>query len=114
MSIQNITVTITLDTNLVPQFAYNPTGPVLVNETNTHLIYSLIDQTGMGLSFAGAAFDTPFDRIIDAVQVENPNSLILMDTDSYAGQTGFRLIFNNAKNSLLMSSPDPQVINVRV
>ncbi|GAB1107878.1 DP-EP family protein [Shewanella algae] len=109
--VKNIIVTITLDDNRVPQFAYEPDGPVVVDKPNTHIIYKLQDKTGMDLAFVGASFDTPFDGIIDAVKTEAPDMLILMDTNSVVGNTGFRLILSNSSNTLLVSSQDPEVIN---
>jgi hypothetical protein len=65
----------------------------------------------MDLAFVGASFDTPFDGIIDAVKTEAPDMLILMDTNSVVGKTGFRLILSNSNNTLLVSSQDPQIVN---
>ncbi|MBV7316833.1 DP-EP family protein [Shewanella sp. NIFS-20-20] len=107
---KNITVTVSLDNAGTPQFVYEPAGPVVVTESNTQIVYHLIDNTAQGLSFAGASFSTPFDRIIDAVNVE-PTVLTLQDTDEIYGKTGFRLVFNIAGSSLLLSSHDPAVIN---
>ncbi|MBT1444080.1 DP-EP family protein [Shewanella sp. JM162201] len=108
-TIIDITVTVSLDDNQVPQFAYNPPGSVTVIE-NSQINYKLDDQTNKGLSFAGAAFATPFDRIIDAVEV-TPTLLTLTDTDAVIGTTGFRLLFNIAGSTLQLCSHDPQVIN---
>ncbi|WP_372871547.1 DP-EP family protein [Shewanella sp.] len=111
MSVQNIQVTVSLDTNNSPVFNYVPTGPVLVTEPGTQIIYSLQDNTGKGLSFAGAAFVTPFDQVIDAVELLNKTTLALYDTDAIVGETGFRLVFNIAGSTLQLCSSDPQVIN---
>lgn len=105
----DITVTVSLDANQVPQFSYNPDGPVTVTE-NAEINYHLVDETNKGLSFAGAAFATPFDQIIDAVTV-TPQLLTLTDTDAVVGETGFRLLFNIADSSLQLCSHDPQIIN---
>ncbi|MCL2917792.1 DP-EP family protein [Shewanella litorisediminis] len=111
MSVQNIQVTVSLDANNTPVFNYVPAGPVVVTESGTQIIYSLQDKTGKGLSFAGAAFATPFDRVIDAVELLNETTLALYDADTIVGKTGFRLVFNIAGSTLQLCSPDPQVIN---
>ncbi|MCL1035584.1 DP-EP family protein [Shewanella submarina] len=110
MALKKITVTVTLDEAGVPLFTYNPPGTVVVTEENTQIIYSLDDQTGKGLSFAGASFANPFDGVIDSV-VATPETLTLHDSDQVNGQTGFRLLFNIEGQSLLLNSPDPVVID---
>lgn len=110
MAEKNITVTVTLDDAGVPLFAYEPAGTVVVTEVNTQIIYHLNDQTGKGLSFAGASFANPFDGVIDSVAAA-PETLTLYDSDEINGQTGFRLLFNIKGQSLLLNSPDPVVID---
>lgn len=110
MAQTDITVTVTLDEAGVPLFTYNPPGTVVVREENTEIIYSLTDQTGKGLSFAGASFANPFDGVIDSVSV-TPNILTLHDSDQVNGQTGFRLLFKIEGQTLLLNSPDPVVID---
>lgn len=111
MSIQTIQVTVSLDANNNPVFNYVPEGDVVVTEAGTQIIYSLEDKTEKGLSFAGAAFLTPFDRVIDAVEILNETTLALYDTDAIVGKTGFRLVLNIAGSTLQLCSPDPQIIN---
>lgn len=109
------TLTVTLKNN-EPDFNYTQdglpvTGSVVAN-TSEIISYQLIDQTGKDLKFIGAAFDTPFDNVIDNVNVsENGLELQLLDLDKTPGKTGFRFILSSIGSNLLISSPDPQVIN---
>lgn len=104
-----ITVTASLNINNEPVFTYDPSGPVVVTQ-KSRIDYTLVDNTGKNLGFAGAAFTTPFDSIVDSVEV-TPNLLSLFDTDKVVGETGFHLVFTIPGSTLLMCSPDPQIIN---
>ncbi|MCL1093109.1 DP-EP family protein [Shewanella kaireitica] len=111
----DFTLTVTLKNN-VPDFNYTQnglpvTGSVVANESEI-IRYLLVDQTGKELKFIGAAFDTPFDNVIDNVNVsENGLELQLLDLDKTPGKTGFRFILSSIGSNLLISSPDPQVVN---
>lgn len=110
-----INVTITLDENKVPHFTYTKedgspsTGNVVVRR-GQFITYQLVNSAGF--SFVGAGFATPFDGIIDAMNVSpDGQQLVLLDENNVSGSTGFQLIFKDTINSLLLLSPDPQVIN---
>lgn len=109
------TLTVTLINN-VPDFNYTQdgkavTGSVVANKSEV-ICYQLVDQTGKELKFIGAAFDTPFDNVIDSVRVSADGlQLELLDLDKTPGKTGFRFILSSHGSSLLISSPDPQVVN---
>ncbi|MBB1363516.1 MULTISPECIES: DP-EP family protein [unclassified Shewanella] len=109
-------LTVTLE-NGEPFFSYTnhdgtpKSGDVIITK-NCTITYQLIDQTGKGLRFVGAAFITPFDGIIDAVSICNNGSLIhLTDLDEVAGNTSFQFVLSNTSNTLLVLSPDPEVVN---
>ncbi len=109
-----IEVMITQDTNQEPKVTYLQDGEVctgsVVVTCGEDITYRLINSAGY--AFMGAGFLTPYDNIIDAVQVsEDGQELVLVDEDSVAGTTKFQLIFTNSTNSLLLLSPDPQIIN---
>ena len=110
-------LTITLNDKDVPVFTYtnldgtDVCGNVVVNQYST-ISYQLIDKTGKGLKFVGAAFITPFDKIIDAITISSDGTLIqLTDLDETPGNTGFQFVLSNNCNTLQMLSPDPQIIN---
>jgi hypothetical protein len=110
-------LTITLNGKNVPVFTYtnldgtDVCGNVVVNQYST-ISYQLIDKTGKGLKFVGAAFTTPFDKIIDAITISSDGTLIqLTDLDETPGNTGFQFVLSNSSNTLQVLSPDPQVIN---
>ncbi|ARD20897.1 MULTISPECIES: DP-EP family protein [Shewanella] len=107
-----ITVTVTIDKNEVPTFSYsNETGSVEVSGEST-ITYLLDDLTDKGLKFVGAAFETPFDGVVDAVTTSSDGQIIqLMDLDKVVGTTKFQFVLTNTDNSLLLLSEDPQVIN---
>ncbi|PKG58716.1 DP-EP family protein [Shewanella sp. GutDb-MelDb] len=110
------TLTVTLNNDNVPQFNYTQdgapvTGSLVVNE-HTTIRYHLVDHTEKGLTFVGAAFTTPFDNVIDSVELGNDSQFIdLVDSDAIVGKTGFRFILTNEQNSLMLLSPDPEIIN---
>lgn len=109
-----IEVMITLDTNQEPKVTYLQEGEVctgsVVVTCGEDITYRLVNSAGY--AFMGAGFLTPYDNIIDAVQVSaDGQELVLVDEDNVAGTTKFQLIFTNTTNSLLLLSPDPQVIN---
>lgn len=110
-----ITVTVTLDKNEVPSFTYsNETGNVEVSEEST-ITYILDDNTNKGLKFTGAAFNTPFDGIVDAVTVSSDGTIVqLIDLDKVVGKTTFQFVLTNTDNTLMLISPDPQVINIKL
>lgn len=86
-------------------------GDVTMTEAGT-ITYQLQDNTGKGLKFTGVGFTTPFDGIVDAVTISSDGSLLQMvDLDTTPGTTKFQFVLSNAANTLLVLSPDPQVIN---
>lgn len=109
-----IDVMITLDANQEPKVTYLQddevcTGSVVVT-CGEDITYRLVNSAGY--AFMGAGFLTPYDNIIDSVQVSaDGQELVLVDEDSVSGTTKFQLIFTNTTNSLLLLSPDPQVVN---
>lgn len=109
-----IEVMITLDANQEPKVTYLQEGEVctgnVVVTCGQDITYRLVNSAGY--AFMGAGFLTPYDNIIDAVQVSaDGQELVLIDEDSVKGTTKFQLIFTNTTNSLLLLSPDPQIIN---
>lgn len=109
-----IEVMITLDANQEPKVTYLQEGEVctgsVVVTCGEDITYKLVNSAGY--AFMGAGFLTPYDNIIDSVQVSaDGQELVLVDEDSVQGTTKFQLIFTNTTNSLLLLSPDPQVIN---
>lgn len=109
-----IDVMITLDANQEPKVTYLQDGEVctgsVVVTCGENITYKLVNSAGY--AFMGAGFLTPYDNIIDSVQVSaDGQELVLVDEDSVSGTTKFQLIFTNTTNSLLLLSPDPQVIN---
>jgi hypothetical protein len=112
-----IEVMITLDANQEPKVTYLQDGEVctgsVVVTCGEDITYRLVNSAGY--AFMGAGFLTPYDNIIDSVQVsEDGQELVLVDEDSVAGTTKFQLIFTNTTNSLLLLSPDPQVVNKNI
>lgn len=109
-----IEVMITLDANQEPKVTYLQDGDVctgnVVVTCGEDITYKLVNSAGY--AFLGAGFLTPYDNIIDSVQVSaDGQELVLVDEDSVSGTTKFQLIFTNTTNSLLLLSPDPQIIN---
>ena len=87
-------------------------GDVTVTEAGT-ITYQLVDNTGKGLKFVGVGFTTPFDGIIDAITVSNDGQFVQMiDTDRTPGETKFQFVLTNTANTLMILSPDPEVVNV--
>lgn len=107
-------VQVSLTRDNVPQFTYWMNGvlcdgSVIVKRSET-ITYQLVKSEGF--SFVGAGFITPFDGVIDAVCVSaDGQELVFEDQDTVAGITKFQLILRNNRNSLLLLSPDPQVVN---
>lgn len=100
-----------------PMFSYQTTdgqpcdGNVTVTEAGT-ITYQLIDNTGKGLKFVGVGFITPFDGVIDAITVSSDGQLVqMLDLDRSAGTTKFQFVLTNSTNTLMVLSPDPEVIN---
>lgn len=101
-----------------PVFSYQsasgeplPSGDITVTEAST-ITYKLVDNTGRGLKFIGAGFNTPFDGIIDAVTVSSDGRYLqLLDADRTAGTTKFQFVLSNTSNTLFILSPDPEIIN---
>lgn len=86
-------------------------GDVTVTEAGT-ITYQLVDNTGKGLKFVGVGFVTPFDGVIDAITVSSDGQLIQMvDMDRSPGRTKFQFVLTNTNNTLMVLSPDPEVIN---
>lgn len=111
-----IKVTVTLE-NGEPVFTYTDAegtecaGDITVTSAST-LTYLLDDQTGKGLKFVGAGFLTPFDGIIDAITLSSDGKLIQMvDLDHTQGNTKFQFVLTNCTNTLMLLSPDPEIIN---
>ncbi|GAA0657760.1 DP-EP family protein [Rheinheimera tangshanensis] len=109
-----IDVMITLDASQEPKVTYLQDGAVctgsVVVTCGEDITYRLVNSAGY--AFMGAGFLTPYDHIIDAVQVSaDGQELVLVDEDSVSGTTKFQLIFTNTTNSLLLLSPDPQIVN---
>jgi hypothetical protein len=110
-------VTVMLE-NGEPVFSYTDaddtpvTGDITFTDAGT-VTYQLIDRTGKGLKFVGMGFNTPFDGIVDAVTLSSDGQLIqIIDLDRLPGCTEFQFVLSNTANTLLVLSPDPQVINV--
>lgn len=113
---QFINVNITLE-NGEPIFIYTDAsgqqcpGDVTVTQAGT-ITYLLNDQTDKGLKFIGVGFITPFDGVVDAVTISSDGKLIqLIDLDRTPGTTKFQFVLTNTINTLMLLSPDPQVIN---
>ena len=109
-----IEVMITLDANQEPKVTYLQDGEVctgsVVVTCGEDITYRLVNSAGY--AFMGAGFLTPYDNIIDAVQVSaDGQELVLVDEDNVQGTTKFQLIFTNTTNNLLLLSPDPQIVN---
>ena len=86
-------------------------GNVTVTEAGT-LTYQLVDNTGKGLKFVGVGFVTPFDGVIDAITVSSDGQLVqMLDMDRSPGETKFQFVLTNTANTLMVLSPDPEVIN---
>jgi hypothetical protein len=110
-------VTVILNANNEPVFSYTNidgsavSGNMVVTQYGV-ISYQLIDKTGKGLKFVGAAFTTTFDGIIDATTISSDGNLIqLTDLKEVPGSTSFQFVLSNSANTLLVLSPDPQVIN---
>lgn len=87
-------------------------GDVTVTEAGT-ITYQLVDNTSRGLKFVGVGFVTPFDGVIDAITVSSDGQLIQMvDMDRSPGKTKFQFVLTNTTNTLMLLSPDPEVVNV--
>lgn len=100
-----------------PVFSYQTpsgepcTGDITITEAST-ITYQLRDNTGKNLKFIGVGFITPFDGIIDAVTVSSDGQYIqMLDMDRTAGTTKFQFVLTNSTNTLLVLSPDPEVVN---
>ncbi|MCL1088562.1 DP-EP family protein [Shewanella profunda] len=113
---QFIKVNVTLE-NGEPVFIYTDAsgtecqGDVTVTQAGT-VTYLLNDQTDKGLKFTGLGFITPFDGVIDAVTISSDGKLIqLVDLDRTPGTTKFQFVLTNTINTLMLLSPDPQIIN---
>lgn len=110
-------ITVILNANNEPVFSYTNidgsavSGNMVVTQYGV-ISYQLIDKTGKGLKFVGAAFTTTFDGIIDATTISSDGNLIqLTDLNEVPGSTSFQFVLSNSANTLLVLSPDPQVIN---
>lgn len=115
-SAQFIKVNVTLE-NGEPVFIYTDAsgqqcqGDVTITQAGT-VTYLLNDQTDKGLKFAGVGFVTPFDEIVDAVTVSSDGMLVqLVDLDRTPGTTKFQFVLTNTSNTLLLLSPDPEIVN---
>ena len=113
---QFIKVNVTLE-NGEPVFIYTDAsgqqcqGDVTITQAGT-VTYLLNDQTGKGLKFVGVGFVTPFDDIVDAVTISSDGMLVqLVDLDRTPGTTKFQFVLSNTTNTLLILSPDPEIIN---
>lgn len=115
-SAQFIKVNVTLE-NGEPVFIYTDAngqvcqGDVTITQAGT-ITFLLNDQTTKGLKFVGVGFVTPFDNIVDAVTISSDGKLVqFVDLDKTPGTTKFQFVLSNTTNTLLVLSPDPQVIN---
>ncbi|ACK47326.1 Domain of unknown function DUF1888 [Shewanella baltica OS223] len=115
-SAQFIKVNVTLE-NGEPVFIYTDAsgeqcpGDVTITQAST-VTYLLNDQTGKGLKFVGVGFVTPFDEVVDAVTISSDGMLVqLVDLDRTPGTTKFQFVLSNTANTLLILSPDPEIIN---
>ncbi|MBP7663015.1 MULTISPECIES: DP-EP family protein [unclassified Shewanella] len=115
-SAQFIKVNVNLE-NGEPVFIYTDAngeqcqGDVTITQAGT-VTYLLNDQTGKGLKFVGVGFVTPFDDIVDAVTISSDGMLVqLVDLDRTSGTTKFQFVLSNTTNTLLILSPDPEIIN---
>lgn len=113
-----VKVTVALE-NGEPVFTYTNAegsecpGDVTITAAST-ITYLLDDQTGKGLKFVGAGFLTPFDGIIDALTLSSDGAILQMiDLDHTSGTTKFQFVLTNTNNTLLLLSPDPEIINDR-
>lgn len=113
---QYIKVTVKLE-NGEPVFTYTDAegtecpGDMTITAAST-ITYLLDDQTGKGLKFVGAGFLTPFDGIIDAMTLSSDGSLLQMvDLNHTPGTTKFQFVLTNTSNTLMLLSPDPEIIN---
>jgi len=113
---QFVKVNVTLE-NGEPVFIYTDAsgepcpGDVTITQAST-VTYLLNDQTGKDLKFVGVGFVTPFDEIVDAVTISSDGMLVqLVDLDRTPGTTKFQFVLSNTTNTLLILSPDPQIIN---
>ncbi|MCL1075259.1 DP-EP family protein [Shewanella dokdonensis] len=116
-------VCVTVNANKVPTFTYyEPGNPEPLNEkqravtvTGPTIIFYKLINTNMapkGLKFIGAGFKTPYDGIIENAFVSDDGAtLILEDLCKDNGTTGFHLLLKSDENTLVMMSPDPEVIN---
>lgn len=100
-----------------PIFSYmdasgEPTkGDVTMFKAGT-ITYQLQDNTSKGLKFAGLGFITPFDGVVDAVTISSDGNIIqVVDLDKTPGETAFQFVLTNTDNTLMLLSPDPQIIN---
>lgn len=118
-----ITVTVTLEGSEpqtidtpkklgIPTFNYSGNGGNVEFTEAGCITYILDDETGLDLKFVGAAFTTPFDRIVDAVTMSSDGKLLqLIDLNRTVGETSFQFVLSNSNNTLTVLSPDPQIIN---
>ena len=113
-----VKVTVALE-NGEPVFTYTNAegsecpGDVTITAAST-ITYLLDDQTGKGLKFVGAGFLTPFDGIIDALTLSSDGAILQMiDLDHTSGTTKFQFVLTNTSNTLMLLSPDPQIVNTR-
>ena len=109
-------LTISLNSLNEPEFNYTRdgvpvTGDFVVEQQQT-ISYQLTDNTNKGLKFIGAAFEKPFNKVIDDVWIQNNGQQInLLDLDKVVGKARFRFVLSNNENSLMVLSPDPQIIS---
>lgn len=86
-------------------------GDVTVTQAET-ITYQLVDNTGKGLKFIGAGFVTLFDGVIDSIAISADGmQLQMIDSDQTAGSSKFQFVLSNSNNTLMLLSPDPEVIN---
>ncbi|GGQ27040.1 DP-EP family protein [Shewanella litoralis] len=81
---------------------------------NTTITYQLVNtaESPQGLRLTGAGFANPFDAHIETVTVsEDGQAIYLQNNIQNTGVSKFQFIFASDENTLLLLSPDPQVIN---
>ncbi|KPZ73172.1 hypothetical protein AN944_00320 [Shewanella sp. P1-14-1] len=116
-----IKLRVTLNKAKEAQFKYQQSsvvcdGNVELTE-NTTITYSLVHRkrTPEGLRFEGAGFTNPFDAHIEQVTVSDDGQAIYLNNNiENLGIGKFQFIFSSDDSDLLLVSPDPQAINIKV
>jgi hypothetical protein len=115
-----IDLSVMMDSSKQAQFSYAQNdlacdGNVELTQ-NTTVTYQLVnrDDSPKGLRLTGAGFANPFDGHIDSVSVSaDGQAIYLQNNIQNTGVSKFQFIFSSDENSLLLLSPDPQVVNTQ-